>query len=417
MAQPFSRYQKTVIAILSFLQFTIILDFMIMSPLGAMIMPTLKISPSQFGLVVSAYAFSAGASGFLAAGFADKYDRKRLLLFFYAGFILATLLCGIAPTYHFLLVARVLTGIFGGVIGSIVLAITTDIFPMESRGRVMGFIQTAFAASQVLGLPLGIFFANHWGWHAPFLMIVGVGTAAALFIVMQLKPIDAHLALRSERNAIRHFWGTISNGKYLFTFLSLALLSVGGFMIMPFASVFTVNNLKIDIQKLPMMYLITGIVTIFVGPIVGRVSDRYGKYRVFTFGSMLTAVMVFIYTNLGVTPMPLAILVNCVLFFGIFSRIIPAQALMSAVPNPADRGAFMSITASMQQWAGALASAAAGLIVTQRADGYLENFHLVGYVLIGTTAVTLIMMYFINRMVMGSVAPVGGFASDLVGER
>ena len=95
----FSRYQKFVIAILAFLQFSIILDFMIISPLGAMVMPALHISPQQFGLAVSSYAFSAGASGLLAAGFADRFDRKRLLLFFYAGFILGTLLCALATTY------------------------------------------------------------------------------------------------------------------------------------------------------------------------------------------------------------------------------------------------------------------------------------------------------------------------------
>ena len=157
------RYQKFVIAVLAFLQFTIILDFMIISPLGAMMMPTLHITPQQFGLAVSSYAFSAGVSGLLAAGFADRFDRKRLLLFFYAGFMLGTLLCALASTYPMLLVARIVTGLFGGVIGSVVLAIATDLFPLEMRGRVMGFIQTAFAASQVLGLPAGLLFRQPLG--------------------------------------------------------------------------------------------------------------------------------------------------------------------------------------------------------------------------------------------------------------
>ena len=152
----FSRYQVFVIAVLAFLQFTIILDFMIMSPLGAMVMPKLHISPQQFGFAVSSYAFSAGVSGLAAAGFADRFDRKRLLLFFYAGFTLGTLLCGLATSYPLLLMARIVTGLFGGVIGSVVLAIATDLFPLEVRGRVMGFIQTAFAASQVLGLPTAL---------------------------------------------------------------------------------------------------------------------------------------------------------------------------------------------------------------------------------------------------------------------
>jgi hypothetical protein len=162
----FSRYQVFMIAILAILQFTIVLDFMVLSPLGALLLEKLNINTSQFGWVVSAYAFSAGASGLLAAGFADKFDRKKLLLFFYTGFIIGTFLCALAPNYHMLLVARIVTGIFGGVIGSVSFAIITDLFKMEVRGRVMGFVQMAFAASQVLGLPIGLLLANRFGWHA-----------------------------------------------------------------------------------------------------------------------------------------------------------------------------------------------------------------------------------------------------------
>ena len=152
----FTPYQTFVVASLAFLQFTIILDFMIMAPLGALVMPALDMTPREFGFVVSAYAFSAGACGLLVAGFADRFDRKRLLLFFYTGFVLGTLWCGLAKLrFHALLAARIVTGMFGGVIGSIVMAIATDLFAPEVRGRVMGFIQTAFAASQILGLPAG----------------------------------------------------------------------------------------------------------------------------------------------------------------------------------------------------------------------------------------------------------------------
>src|SRR5947208_1352396 len=210
----FSGYQKFVVAVLAFLQFTIILDFMIISPLGAMMMPTLHISPQQFGLAVSSYAFSAGASGLLASGFADRFDRKRLLLFFYVGFILGTLLCGLAGSYPALLVGRIVTGLFGGVIGSVVLAIATDLFPLEQRGRVMGFIQTAFAASQVLGLPAGLYFANPWDWHAPFLAIIAVAVPAGLLILFRLKPVAAHLALKQERSAFQHMAHTVVEPRY-----------------------------------------------------------------------------------------------------------------------------------------------------------------------------------------------------------
>ncbi|MBX9767247.1 MAG: MFS transporter [Bdellovibrionales bacterium] len=396
----FTSYQKFVVAALAFLQFTIILDFMIMSPLGAMLMPALDITPSQFGVVVSVYAFSAGAAGFLAAGFADKFDRKKILIFFYCGFIGGTLLCGIANSYYFLLFARIVTGLFGGVIGSIVFAITTDLFPLSMRGRVMGFLQTAFAASQILGIPVGLYLSNQWGWRAPFFMIVGVSLTVGILIFAKLKPIDAHLRLNQDQNAFRHLLKTVSTPRYQFAFMATALLSLGGFMLMPFGSAYTVNNLGVNIKDLPLVYLISGIASMFIGPIIGRATDRFGKLSVFAFGTFFGILMVLIYTNLGITPLPLVILVNSLLFLGIFSRMIPSQAMMSAIPDPSSRGAFMSIGSSIQQVAGGFASIIAGLIIVQRADGVLEHFNILGYILVGTSLISLVMIYKISKSIV-----------------
>lgn len=399
ISQPFTSYEKFVVAVLSFLQFTIILDFMILSPLGAVLMPTLHVTPSQFGLVVSVYAFSAGISGLLAAGFADKFDRKKWLLFFYAGFVLGTLFCGLAPNYELLLMARLVTGLFGGVIGSIIFAIITDLFPLEKRGRVMGFVQTSFAASQILGIPLGLFFANIWGWHSPFIMIVIVASLAGLLIAFKLKPINGHLLNRIERHPFHHLWETVSNTHYLQAFATTALLATGGFMIMPFSSAFTVNNLGVHIETLPMVYMITGLCAIVTGPIVGKLSDSLGKFRVFLFGSVLSIVMILIYTHLGATPVGWVILVSAIMFVGISSRMIPSQALMSAVPEASKRGSFMSISASIQQVSGGFASVLAGWIVSVKSDGSLEHFEVIGYVVAISTCITLGQMFFIDRSI------------------
>src|SRR6478735_4397683 len=229
ISRGFSRYQSILVALLALVQFTIIIDFMIMSPLGAIMMPALDISAAQFGVAVSAYAFSAGISGLLAAGFADRFDRKRLLLFFYAGFMLGTLLCGVAGSYAFLLGARIVTGVFGGVVGSISMAIIADLFPLAMRGRVMGTIQTSFAASQVMGLPLGVFLSNHWGWHAPFIMILVVGAPVGLLIAARMQPIVEHLKTPSTRDPVQHLVATVSQGRYVRTFLATMMLATGGF--------------------------------------------------------------------------------------------------------------------------------------------------------------------------------------------
>jgi len=395
----FSPYQKFVIAILAFLQFSIILDFMIISPLGAMMMPTLHITPQQFGLAVSSYAFSAGVSGLLAAGFADRFDRKRLLLFFYTGFLLGTLLCALATTYPLLLAARIVTGLFGGVIGSVVLAITTDLFPLEMRGRVMGFLGSAFAASQVLGLPAGLYFANHWDWHAPFLAILAVAVPVGLVILFAMRPVAAHLTLKQERSAFQHLAHTVTDPRYRLAFILTMLLPTGGYMLMPFGTAYIVGNIGLSLAVLPTIYLITGLCTAFVGPLVGKASDSFGKFNTFCFGTILTLVMVAIWTNLGREPLAIVVIVNVVLFIGIFSRMIPSQALISAIPEVTKRGAFNAINASLQQFAGGCSSAIAGAVIAQNADGSLSHFNWLGYIVMAIAMVSLTLMYFVHKQV------------------
>ena len=395
----FSKYEIFIIFILSILQFTIILDFMVLNPLGAQLLNELNIKPAQFGLVVSAYAFSAGASGLLAAGFADKFDRKTLLLFFYAGFILGTAFCAMATNYEYLLFARVFTGIFGGVIGSIVFAIITDLFKMEVRGRVMGFVQTAFAASQVLGIPIGLILANKYGWHSPFWMIVVFSLMVYALIFMYLRPIDAHLKIKTDNNAFQHLWKILTTPPYLRAFLTVILLSTGGYMLMPLSSAFSINNLKIRMDDLPLIYGITGVFSIIAGPIMGKLSDKIGKYKIFVIGSILSMIMISIFTQLGAIPLWLAITVNVLLFIGVSTRMIAASALMTAVPKPEDRGAFMSLNSSIQQIGGGFASAAAGLIVVQMPSGFLENYDVLGYVVITSMLIVMGLMYFLNREV------------------
>jgi predicted MFS family arabinose efflux permease len=400
----FSGYDVFVIAILTILQFTLVLDFMVMSPLGPFLIPDLNITAAQFGMVVSAYAFSAGLSGILAAGFADRFDRKNLLLFFYTGFLAGTLFCGLAVSYHQLLLARIITGIFGGVIGSITFAIITDLFKLEVRGRVMGFVQMAFASSQVLGLPIGLYFANLWGWHSPFIMIVLVSLVVLVVIIFFLKPINSHLKVKSNQNAFVHLGKTASNSFYLKTFAATTLLATGGFMMMPFGTVFGVNNLKISPDSLPLLYTVTGIFSLMMGPLIGRLSDGWGKYRVFFVGSILMIIIVVIYCNLGPTPLWMVIVLNVIMFAGISARMISSQALVSAIPEANDRGAFMSINSSAQQISGGIAAYAAGLIVVENSDGSLLHYDTLGYVVAITVAITIWLMWFVDRRVTRKLA-------------
>ncbi len=395
-----TSYQVFIILVLTLTQFTVVLDFMIMSPLGDIMMKSMKLTTNQFGFAVSAYALTAGASGLLTAGFADRYDRKKLLLFFYIGFILGTLFCGLTTSYVMLLAARIVTGFFGGVIGSISLAIVADLFPLEKRGRVMGFLQMGFGASQILGIPIGLYLANAMGWQAPFLMIVILSVCILFVIAWKLQPIDQHLSIQTDRNAFAHLWHTISQRHYRVGFLSTALLSLGGFMMMPWGSAFAINNLHVTPHQLPMLFMVGGLSTLIIMPVIGKISDKMSKFKLFTIACLWMIAVVVVYTNLGPVPLWFVMLMNVLMMIGIMSRMVPSMALTSSLPTMQDRGAFMSINSSLQQIAGGIAAAVGGMIVVQK-DQYspLEHYNTLGYIIVVITFISILLIYRVQQLV------------------
>jgi predicted MFS family arabinose efflux permease len=401
----FTGYQKLVITLLALTQFTVVLDFMVMSPLGDILMKSMDMTTTQFGFAVLSYGLSAGISGLLTAGFADRFDRKKLLLFFYIGFILGTLFCGLANTYPLLIAARIVTGIFGGVIGSISMAIVADLFTLQQRGRVMGFMQMGFGASQVLGIPISLFIANEWGWQSPFLMIVGLAILIWLVIIIKLQPITKHLEIQTDRNALKHLWRTIAKRDYRIGFLATALLSLGGFMMMPWGSAFAINNLGVTVHQLPILFMVAGISTLIIMPFIGKLSDKMDKFKLFAFASLWLIVVVLVYTNLTVVPFWVVMVVNICMMMGIMSRMVPSMALASSLPAMQDRGAFMSINSSLQQMAGGLAAGLSGMIVTQK-DKFspLEHYDTLGIVVTSITLVCIYMVYRVSKVVKARAA-------------
>jgi len=398
--KKFTKYQVLVIILLALTQFTVILDFMVMSPLGDILMKSMSLTTSQFGFAVSGYAISAGISGLLTAGFADRFDRKKLLLFFYVGFITGTLFCGLATTYFMLIAARIITGVFGGVIGSISLAIVADLFPLEQRGRAMGFMQMGFGASQVLGIPVGLYLANHWGWQSPFLMIVGLATIIWLITMLRLRPVTKHLHLKSEKKAVMHLWHTLRQRNYRTGFLLTALLSIGGFMMMPWGSAFAVNNLHVTYGQLPILFMVGGVVALIIMPLVGKLSDKKDKATIFTIAAIWMMVIVVIYTNLTPVPFGIVIIMNALMMIGIMSRMVPAMALVSALPKMQDRGAFMSINSSLQQIAGGIAAGVGGLIVVQKTKtSPLQHYNTLGYLIIIIIIANIIQIYRVSNLI------------------
>jgi Arabinose efflux permease len=396
----FTPYHKLVILILATAQFTVLLGFMIMSPMGDMLMKSIDLKPAQFGTVVSAYAFSAATSGLLIAGFADRFDRKKLLIFFYAGFILGTFICGFTNSYATLVLARVITGLFGGVIGSISLAIVTDLFSLQQRGRVMGLIQMAIGASQVLGIPAGLYLGNTFGWQSAFIAIGILAVLTVILIIFKLKPIDEHLGSHHHDSVLGHLGQIFKNKQYLKAFITTILLSLGVYLMLPFSSVFAINNLHVSSEQLPLLFMFSGISSLIVLPLVGRLSDHFAKIKIFTIAIIWFSIMVIIYTNLSPLPFAWVVALNIIMQMGLLGRMTPASALISAVPDVKDRGAFMSMNASLQQVAGGIAAWLAGLIVVQKSpNSPIEHYSTIGYMIAAVNILSIILMIRINRSI------------------
>ncbi len=393
--EQFTAYQKMVLALMALLQFAVILDFMIISPIGYILTKDLNITTNQFGVVVSSYIFSAAATGIVAAGFIDRFDRKKVLLFFFSGFILGTLLCALSNSFVMLLAARIFTGIFGGVVSSTTMTIVADLFAPKQRGRAMSVVQMAFAASQILGIPLGLFIANSLSWHYTFFLIVALCMIILVMIIFKIKPVTGHLQFRSDKNPLLHLWHTVKKKEHRMGFSATVILGMG-MMLQPFISIFLVNNVHLSHEHVPIIFMVTGASAFFIMPLVGKLSDKFDKLHIFLVGSVATMVVIPVYTHLPVVPLWVVLMMNVILFSAIMSRMGPWQALNTMIPQPANRGAYMSISSSLQQMAGGLGIVIAGGIVFQATpESSLENFDLLGYVVV---ALSLFSVYLVQRV-------------------
>ena len=391
--------ERIILLLLTVLNFTHILDFMIMMPLGNYLMPYFDISSQQFSMLVAAYTFSAGASGFLAAFFVDGFDRKRVLLFAYAGFLIGTLCCAISPAYEILLVSRIVAGLFGGLIGAQVLSIVADIIPYERRAAAMGMIMAAFSAASVFGVPFGLYIANLFNWHAPFFFVVILGVLLVPFLFRFLPKMDRHL-LEKDRQKISpaELVGDIfRNPSQRYALALTAVLMMGHFMIIPFINPFLEFNMGFSKTQTPLVYMVGGALTMVTSPLIGRLADRVGKFKLFIALALAGIPLIALITNLPAIPFYLVLSITGLWFIISAGRFIPAQAMVSNVVPTERRGSFMSFNSSVQQLFVGLASVLAGLIVVKLPDNRIEHYEITGYVSIAIISFSIFIATMLNK--------------------
>ncbi len=378
------KKERMILWILASLNFTHILDFMIMMPLGNFLMPHFKISARFFSLIVAAYPVTACVAGLIAAFYVDRFDRKKVLLFAYSGFLVGTLCCGLAPDPYTLMAARVVTGLFGGLIGAQVLSIVADTFAYEKRGRAMGTIFMAFSVASVLGVPFSLYLARLISWHAPFILIAILGVALVPFIVRFLPPMTSHLQHLEGKNGegpkvLEILRSMFNNNSQVLALLLSGCLMLGHFLIIPFVNPYMEFNVGFTKDQTPLIYMVGGLCALVSSPVIGRLADKYGKFRIFVICLFCSLVPIFLITNMPRIPFYYVLVVMGFWFTFSTGRNIPAQAMISTVVDAAARGRFMSFNSSFQQLFTGLASVIAGFIVTEDSQGRIHRYNWVGY--------------------------------------
>jgi predicted MFS family arabinose efflux permease len=380
--------ERVILFILAAVQFTSIVDFMIVMPLGPQLMRSLSIGPAEFGLIVSSYTFAAGFSAVVAAALIDRFDRRTSFLVLFAGFLIGTFLCGIAPTYVTLVAARTLTGGFGGILGGMAMTIVGDVFPEQRRGRATGYLMLGFSVASVVGVPLGLYFGTNYGWHFPFLALALAGLPLLFLTPLALPSLKHHLH-HTHVHPLRSLVENFFIPTHVKAFLLTTALMIGSFSVFPYVSAYFVSNVGLTERQLPIIYIVGGTLTLIVSPIVGRLTDEFGKLRIYRIIAPASALLFLTITNLPRVHVSVATAVFGLLMVSNIGRMIAAMAMITGSVEPKRRGGFLSANASVQHIACGIAAYLGGAIITESADGTIHNFGYVGLIAACSTGLTL----------------------------
>ena len=389
--------ERWLLILLASVQFTHIMDFMIMMPLGPQLMRQLSITAAQFSGLISAYTITAGVVGLLAAPFMDRFDRRRVLVLSYIGFIVGTYACATAHSVGGLLLARAVCGAFGGVSNATILAIVGDLVPAERRGAAMGIIMTAFSAAAALGVPFGLYLAQNFRWETPFMLLVGIAICVEILLLLYLPKVRGHLSGGAPAS-LKNFVALIKNPNAGRGLLFMAALVFGHFTMIPLLSPHLVFDLGLPEKYLSFVYLVGGMLTIVTSPIVGKLSDRHGRSEVFTVLILAACVVIFLIANAGHQSVATVLVLAGLFFIFASGRFVPGQAVITMAVASKQRGAYMSLSACTRDLCSGIAAMLCGLIVTRTTNGGLLHFAWLGWIAIGSSLLSLWLIRRVNAV-------------------
>jgi len=386
---------------MALLNFTHILDFMIMMPLGNILMPKWNLTTSQFAIIVSSYSLAAFVSSFFAIFFADKFDRKKLLLFAYSGFLIGTLGCAFAINVQTLIVVRTITGLFGGLISAQVLSIISDVIPYERRGSAMGMLMGGFALASVIGVPVGLFLANKYYWYSPFLIVASLGTLLIPFLIKYVPNVNAHLANPlALKERIVNFTHIFKNPIQVTALSFSFLLIMGHFIIVPLINPYMVYNVGVPQPYTPLIYLVGGLAALITAQIVGKTADKYGKRQVFVAAALVSLLFVILITSMQAMSLVLVLIVFGLWFSASTGRTVPGQAMITQSATIQTRGSFMSLNSCVQSLGTGMASLLSGWITYSDASFAIHNYNWLGYISVILIIICIFLSFRLDRLII-----------------
>ncbi|MCY1037033.1 myxochelin export MFS transporter MxcK [Corallococcus sp. BB11-1] len=401
---PVAR-ERTLLSLLAAVQFTHVVDFMMLMPLGPLLMQRLDLSATRFGALVSAYTLASAAMGVLGVFWLDRLERKRTLLMLYAGFITATLLCGMATGAVGLLVARTVAGACAGLMGAVVIAIVSDVVPAERRGQAIGTVMTAYALSAVAGVPLGLGVANLWGWRAPFFVLAAVAGGVWLLLLRLLPRVDGHL-VRAGTAPDALAPATVWTPRLALGWGLTFTVVFASFLLIPYLGAFMVGNLGLSLSELPWVYLAGGAATLLSSRWIGGLADRLGPARVLAGLLVFSMVPHLLFTHLSPSPLPVVALVFVGFMTLTSGRAIPTMALVASRVPPTLRGRYLAVNMAASDGASGLAAWMGGLLLSTASDGALIGFGPLGWLAAGVSVLALGLLWvFAGRAVPVSATP------------
>ncbi|NPT62212.1 MFS transporter [Paraburkholderia elongata] len=412
-----TKHERQLLWLLALTQFTIVMDFMVMMPLGPQIMHSFGITPAAFAMAVSAYSWCSGLSGLFAATYIDRFDRRRLLLTIYALFALSNLACALASSFPLLLAARAFAGISGGVLGSVIMAIVGDVIPVQRRGAATGTIMTAFSLASIAGVPAGITLGAHFNWAAPFYLLVVLSLLVWVAGWQLVPSLAEHLSRRQPAlgEVLPDLWRLLSNPRHMNAFALTFMMMIAHMLVIPFISPVLVANHGVAPAQLSWLYMAGGAATFFTSRRVGRLADRYGTRRVFRIAAVLSFLPILFVTHLPNLPF-YALLMFFPFFMVLMSgRMVPMQALLTTVPEPTRRGAFLSANSALQALGTGCGAWIGGLMLSSSPTGQIMGYGTVGW---AAVAVALIGVFWISRVhgAQNTLPSAGILRGDTVGE-